>query len=239
MARNNSGSINSHTEAELHELEQKLGVRFKNRELLRQSITHKSYTRDNPLSKHYERLEFFGDAILKFVVTEFLFSSYPQWKEGQLTETRSVLVDSSILQRVGSIIGIAKYIRVGRGVAMQNSMVARSMEAILGAIYLDQGLDVARLLIDKYFCSCAENLALERVKENYKAHLQHLTQAEGMGLPVYELKAIDGPDHAPQFQVEVLVAGKSMGSGWGTSKKNAEQEAAKVACSKFPAAPEK
>lgn len=213
----------------LAELEKKLLVSFENISLLDQALTHSSYTHDNKEAADYERLEFFGDAVLKFIVSEYLVQTYEAYDEGRLTEIRAVLVNGKTLQVVAESFELQRYILAGFGIAIKPSMLGRSMEAILGAIYLDRGMSEAKRFIDAHFCSKAEAVDQDRVKENYKAQLQQMTQARAQGLPKYTVLAVEGPPHDPLFTVSVSVEEKAIAEAKGQSKKSAEQEAAKLA----------
>ncbi len=213
----------------LSELQEKMSLKFKNLAFLDEALTHSSYSHDHPQYADYERLEFFGDAVLKFIVSEYLVHSYPKHDEGRLTEIRAVLINARTLETVALEFELANYMRVAKGVSIRSSMLARSMEAILGAIYLDHGMDSAREFINKYFCAKADAVNQDRVKDNYKAQLQQLSQARAQGVPVYSVLQVDGPPHDPTFIVAVSVANRAIAQGSGHSKKQAEQEAARAA----------
>lgn len=218
---------------QLDELLEKLGVTCGRMGLLDEALIHSSWAAENPGISDNERLEFFGDAVLKFVVSEYLLERFPNYNEGQLTEIRAVLVSSKTLGEVGIAMNLGKYIKVGRRVSMRPSIVARSMEAILGAIYLDSGLIQVQNLIIRLFGSQATSVDRDASKENYKAQLQELTQSRAQGIPVYEVTATEGPAHDPMFTVTVSVEGNVIASGKGQSKKAAEQVAAKEAFAKL------
>lgn len=221
--------ISSERSASLAVLQQRLDVTFSNLSLLDEALTHSSYSHDHPQYADYERLEFFGDAVLKFIVSEYLVHSYPKHDEGRLTEIRAVLINARTLELVAQEVNLQEFIRVAKGVSIRSSMQARSMEAILGAIYLDQGMEVARVFINRFFSSRADAVNQDKVKDNFKAQLQQLTQARAQGVPVYSVLQIDGPPHDPTFIVAVSVANRAIAQGTGHSKKTAEQEAARAA----------
>ncbi|MBX9688561.1 MAG: ribonuclease III [Candidatus Obscuribacterales bacterium] len=221
--------ISSERTAALENLQEKMAVKFSNLALLDEALTHSSYSHDHPQYGDYERLEFFGDAVLKFIVSEFLIHFYPKHDEGRLTEIRAVLINARTLEIVGQELGIESLIRVAKGVSIRSSMLARSMEAILGAIYLDQGMESARIFINRFFSSRADAVNQDRVKDNFKAQLQQLTQSRAQGVPIYSVLQIEGPPHDPTFIVAVSVGNQTIAQGTGHSKKAAEQEAAKAA----------
>jgi len=213
----------------LDELLSKLSVDCGRMSLLNDALTHSSWAAENPGQPDNERLEFFGDSVLKFVVSEYLLERFPEYNEGQLTEIRAVLVSAKTLGDVAASLNLGKYILVGRRVPMRPSILARSMEAILGAIYLDSGLIHVQNLIIRLFGSQATAVDRDEVKDNFKAQLQELTQSLHQGIPVYAVLGVEGPAHDPLFNVSVSVEGNLVGSGQGRSKKEAEQTAAKAA----------
>jgi ribonuclease III len=218
---------------QLDELLEKLGVTCGRMGLLDEALIHSSWAAENPGVSDNERLEFFGDAVLKFVVSEYLLERFPNYNEGQLTEIRAVLVSSKTLGEVGLTFNLGKYIKVGRRVSMRPSIVSRSMEAILGAIYLDSGLIQVQNLIIRLFGSQATTVDRDASKENYKAQLQELTQSRAQGIPIYEVASVEGPAHDPMFTVTVAVEGNVIATGKGQSKKAAEQIAAREAFAKL------
>jgi len=224
--------ISSKRLRELEQLGEKLGVTFGRMGLLNEALTHTSYASETG-SKHFERLEFFGDAVLKFVISEYLLERFPDYDEGKLSEIRSVLVSDKILAEIANSVNLSKYVLVGRQVQIRSSIVARAMEAIFGAVYQDLGLFAAQTLIVRLFGDHTTAVDRDEMKENYKAALQELTQSKGQGIPVYGLVAVEGPAHNPLFEVSVAVEGTVLGNGRGTSKKSAEQEAAKACLEKL------
>ena len=214
---------------DLEQLSQSLGLNFGRMGLLNEALTHSSFSAENPGAKDYERLEFFGDAILKFVVSEYLLERFPDYDEGQLTEIRSVLVSDKTLAEIANTLNLSKYILLGRMVQMRPSIVAQAMEALIGAVYQDLGLIHVQHLVVRLFGNQATTVDRDEIKENYKAELQELSQANAQGIPVYEVTQVEGPPHAATFHVAVAIAGKTIGSGSGPSKKAAEQAAASTA----------
>jgi ribonuclease III len=214
---------------ELDQLCQHLGVTFGRMHLLDEALTHSSYASENASVKDYERLEFFGDAVLKFVISEYLLERFPEYDEGQLTEIRSVLISDKTLAELAKNINLSKYILLGRQVQMRPSIMAQSLEAVLGAIYTDLGLIQSQIFIVRFFGSLATNVDRDDVKDNFKAELQEYSQAKAQGVPIYSVENTEGPAHDPIYSVSVAIAGESIASASGKSKKAAEQLAAKAA----------
>jgi len=218
---------------ELEQLCQKLGVLFGRLAVLNEALTHSSFAAEMPGARDYERLEFFGDSVLRFVVSEYLLERFPEYDEGQLTTIRSVLVSDKTLAEIAQEFGLSKYILLGRQVQMRPSIMARSMEAIFGAVYNDLGLFEVQNLVLRLFGSRATDVDKDEAKDNYKAQLQEYSQGGGQGVPVYTVDKIEGPPHEPTFSVSVSVEGNTLASGSGSTKKAAEQMAAKAAVEKI------
>ncbi len=197
--------------------------------LVNEALTHNSYVNENPGAVDYERLEFFGDAVLKFVISEYLLDRFGDYSEGQLTEIRAALVSDKTLSEIGLAMGLDRYILLGRQVQMKPSIVANALEALIGAIYQDQGLFLVQNMVVSLFSAHATAIDRSETKDNFKAHLQEYTQGLGLGLPIYTVLANDGPAHEPSFTMSVSVSGEPKGLGTGPSKKSAEQEAARAA----------
>jgi|ERR1700733_4315925 ribonuclease III len=214
---------------ELDQLSERLGVTFGRMHLLNEALTHSSYAAEHAGVRDYERLEFFGDAVLKFVISEYLLERFPDYNEGQLTEIRSVLISDKTLADLANQLNLSKYILLGRQVQMRSSIMAQALEAVLGAVYTDLGLFQSQNLVVKLFGNQATTVDRDDVKDNFKAELQEYTQSKGQGIPVYTIVQVDGPPHDPSFTVSVAVGNETLASGSGKSKKSAEQEAAKGA----------
>jgi ribonuclease-3 len=217
----------------LDELLTKLGVLCGRMMLIEEALTHSSFTAENPDFPQNERLEFFGDSVLKFVISEYLLERFPDYDEGQLSEIRAVLVSSKLLAEVASTLNLGKYIKTGRRVSMKPSILAGSMEALFGAIYLDSGLFSVQNLIIHLLGAQATAVDRDQTKENYKAKLQEYTQSCNQGVPLYTLLSTQGPPHSPVFEVAVEVNAVAIAQGSGNSKKEAEQAAAKAALAKL------
>jgi ribonuclease-3 len=220
--------INAKRLKELDRLGSSLGVSFGRMNFLNEALTHSSYAAETG-TKDYERLEFFGDAVLKFVISEYLLERFSDYDEGKLTEIRAVLVSDKVLAELAETVNLSKYILLGHQVQMRPSIMARAMEAIFGAIYTDLGLIAAQNLIVRLFGQQATLVDRDEMKDNYKARLQELTQSKGQGLPVYSIVAVDGPAHNPTFEICVAIEDQVIASGKGSTKKSAEQEAARIA----------
>lgn len=222
-------TLTSRRAKELEQLSQRLGVAFGRMHLLNEALTHSSFAAESNGIRDYERLEFFGDAVLKFVISEYLLERFPDYNEGQLTEIRSVLISDKTLAEIASSLNLSKYILLGRQVQMRPSIMAQSLEAVLGAVYSDLGLFQTQHLVVKLFGNQATTIDRDDIKDNFKAELQELTQAKAQGIPLYTVIQVDGPPHDPIFSVSVEIEGKVLATGVGKSKKAAEQEAAKAA----------
>ncbi|MBX9667811.1 MAG: ribonuclease III [Candidatus Obscuribacterales bacterium] len=218
---------------DLDDLLSKLGVSCGRMVLINEALTHSSYSAEHSGCNDYERLEFFGDAVLKFVVSEYLIDRFPDYNEGQLTEIRAVLVSDKVLGEIARTMGLDKYILLGRQVQMRPSIMAHALEAMLGAIYQDQGLFHVQNVIVRLFGSHATEIDRDEVKQNFKAQLQEYTQGRAQGLPAYTVLSTEGPPHAPTFSIAVSISGEAIATGSGATKKEAEQEAAKNAMAKL------
>lgn len=210
--------------------------RPRNYELYDKALTHSSYTYENKLSAYdnYERLEYLGDAVLKLVVSEYLFERFPDYREGELTKIRAVVVSDAALADVARAIDLGEFIVFGQsearsGGARKVSNLACAFEALLGALYLDGKMPEIRDFLRNQLENVITEIDLSKTKDNYKAALQELTQADGGTLPTYRTVKEVGPSHNRVFHIEVLVNGEMVGYGTGRSKKEAQQQAAKQA----------
>lgn len=218
---------------ELDELCSRLGLNCGRMCLVNEALTHSSHAVENTGLKDYEKLEFFGDAVLKFVVSEYLLDRFPTYMEGQLTEIRAVLVSDKVLAEIAREINLDKYILLGRQVQMRPSIMADCLEALIGAAYQDLGLFPVQNLIVRLFGSHATEVDRDGTYENHKAILQEYTQGRAQGLPIYTVLNSEGPAHEPTFTIAVSIAGDAIATGTGPSKKQAEQEAARLAFEKL------
>jgi ribonuclease-3 len=236
-------------EADLKALEIDLGHGFSNPALLVCALTHRSLAHElaqtDQNQSDNERLEFLGDAVLNLVVAEVLFVLHPEWREGELTRVRSGLVSRQHMALVAQTIGLGRYLRLSRGeehsgLRRRSTVLSNTMEAVMGALFLDGGLEPARYFVRRQVMGeAADRLALElrsgAALGNYKSALQERLQAARVGAPVYRVKSESGPDHHKRFLVEVRLKteagtpGKSLARGMGRTKKLAEQDAARRA----------
>ena len=217
-------------EERLTELEEKIQYRFHNRRLLRQALTHSSYANEQRINRFadYERLEFLGDAELELVSSDFLFREEKDMAEGQLTRRRSSIVCEPALAFCARDIALEEYILLGKGEEAtggrrRDSIVSDVMEAVIGAIYLDSGIEEASGFIHRFILSDLEH---KQLFYDAKTILQEMIQQEGKETLHYELLKEEGPEHAKTFLVEVMLGDQKLGSGSGHSKKAAEQQAA-------------
>ena len=218
------------TEEKMHELENKIGYKFNDIKLLRQALTHSSFANEQKINKmpDYERLEFLGDSVLEMVSSTFLFKTYPNKKEGEMTKMRASMVCEAALAYCAADIGLAEYIILGKGEEAtggrhRESIISDVMEAVIGAIYLDGGIEYAKNHIDKFILSDLEN---KQIFYDSKSVLQEMVQSSQVGTVRYELCGESGPEHDKIFKTAVYVGDKKMGEGAGRTKKAAEQKAA-------------
>lgn len=213
-----------------------------NKELVELALTHPSFTKENNLEPllSYERLEFFGDSVLKLFSSKLLFERYPNYPEGDLSKIRSILVSDAILAKIAFEIGIDKLIKLGpseekQGGRHRESNLACSLEALLGAYYLNGKVKEIESFINNYLMPFAEDIDTHFEKYNAKDILQQYTQGIDKTLPEYNTVAVHGPAHKPEFEVEVVWQGKVIATAKGKSKKEAQQNCAYEACLKLGA----
>ena len=211
------------------ELELKIGYCFKDKNLLRQALTHSSFSNEQKINKYenYERLEFLGDAVLELITSKYYFINHPEMSEGQMTKKRSSTVCEMALAYCAKDLELGDFLLLGKGEEasggrLRDSIISDVMEAIIGAIYLDGGFDEAQKFVDTFILSDLDN---KHLFYDSKTILQEKVQQAGI-LIVYQLIGETGPDHDKEFTVEVLIAGKPCGKGTGRNKKSAEQKAA-------------
>jgi ribonuclease-3 len=205
-------------------------------ELLVLALTHRSYAYENGGLPPNERLEFLGDAVLGLVVTDHLYRRHPDLPEGQLAKLRASVVNMMALAGVARDLGdggLGAHLLLGRGEELTGgrdkaSILADGLEAMIGAVYLAHGIDVARGLVHRLFDPLLEAAPLKGAGLDWKTSLQELTAAQGLGVPEYRVDD-EGPDHRKQFTATVYVGGRGLGSGGGRTKKEAEQKAAEAA----------
>ena len=224
----------------LEELEQKIKIQFKNKDLLKEALTHRSYLNENPnwhLS-HNERLEYLGDAVLELIVSNFLYHKYPDYKEGQLTSVRAALVNYQMLEKVSREISLGDYILLSRGEAKDTGkargvILADALEALIGAIYLDQGYEMVQEFIEQYIIIHLDEVMEKELYRDSKSLLQERIQDELKLTPTYNVLNESGPDHNKVFSVGVYYGDKLVAQGEGESKQEAESQAAEKALKKL------
>jgi ribonuclease-3 len=255
------------------ELEAALGHGFARRELLVRALTHRSLVNEKTaiektangsvgiqageqraVLENNERLEFLGDAVLGLVVAEIMFAEHPEWDEGELTRVRAQLVSRKHMAEVAVAIGLGSHLRLSRGeerggLRNKSTVLSNSMEAVLGALFLDGGLDPVRAFVRRYVMGEAAEQLAEELRSgaalgNYKSALQEYAQSAHMGAPVYRVQSESGPDHRKRFVVEVRLktedggSGQPLAAGRGSTKKLAEQDAARRALEQLTSAAE-
>lgn len=211
-------------------LDRLLGVRFRDPALRETALTHRSFAFENGLEVNNERLEFLGDAVLGVVVTDMAFREFPDMPEGELAKLRAAIVNMGALADVARDLGIGRFVLLGKGEEMsggrdKSSILADAFEALLGAVYLDRGMDAARKLIVRLFRPRMIAYVRGEGDRDYKTILQELASAELRALPEYRITE-RGPDHEKEFTATVFLSGEAWGRGIGRSKKEAEQQAA-------------
>lgn len=221
---------------DLSALEQRLGVAARNPAIFEQALTHRSYLNENPDSSagHNERLEFLGDAVLELIVTDSLYLSYPDRTEGELTAWRAALVNSKMLAQVAKEIDLGSYLLLSKGEARENGrgkdyILANAFEALMGALYLDQGLKTCEDAVRKLILPKLPEIIEKKLFQDYKSRLQEEAQERASVTPTYDVLREWGPDHAKRFLVGAYLGRELAGKGEGSSKQEAESEAAKNA----------
>ncbi|MFA5131634.1 MAG: ribonuclease III [Patescibacteria group bacterium] len=219
---------------DLAKLEKKLGVTFKDESLLRQAMVHRSYLNEHPEFKigHNERLEFLGDAVLEIVVTEFLYLNFTTTPEGDLTNWRASLVNAKMLYEIAAELEVESYLYLSKGESRDKNkksrqfILANSIEAIIGAIYLDQGIEVAKQFILKNVVSKLDDILRNQTYLDPKSRFQEKAQEQRGITPHYQIMDEVGPDHAKIFTVGLYLDEELIATGKGSSKQEAQVEAA-------------
>ena len=221
------------------ELEKNIGITFKNKDLLTEALTHRSYLNEYPRwpLSHNERLEYLGDAVLELLVSEELFAKFPTEPEGQLTVFRAALVNYQILAKVAEKIGLQKFILMSRGEKKDTGkarevILANAMEALIGAIYLDQGFEKMRPFVHEFVMSNLAGVLKNKTYKDAKSELQEMVQEKFKLTPTYKMIDETGPAHKRIFTMGVYYGDKLVANGSGPSKQEAELEAAKNALKK-------
>ena len=220
-------------EDRLRRLEEKIQYCFRDQTLLRQALTHSSFSNEQKINRYpdYERLEFLGDAVLELVSSDYMFHENPRMSEGELTKRISSIVCEPALAFCARQIGLERFILLGKGEEAtggrkRDSIISDVMEAVIGAVYLDSGIEEARNFIRRFILSDLEH---KQLFYDAKTILQEEVQKENCGLLRYELIREEGPEHDKNFVVEALIGDRKAGTGTGHSKKAAEQQAAYAA----------
>jgi ribonuclease-3 len=213
--------------------ESRLGWTFRERTVLRQALSHRSWCAEHPEDPSNERLEFLGDAVLGIVVTDHIYRNYPQHQEGELAKVRASVVNAEVLAEVAADVGLGPCLLLGKGEdgsggREKPSILADAMEAVIAAVYLDGGMDAAWGVVLRLFAERITEAATGPGGDDYKTRLQELAAQRFDRLPRYQVRD-EGPDHAKRFFATVLLDGQAYGYGEGGSKKQAEQAAARAA----------
>jgi ribonuclease-3 len=214
------------------DLSQRLGLPFSNLALLTRALTHRSYVNEYEAVEDNERLEFLGDAVLDFIVGAWVYNRFPEMPEGDLTKIRSALVRNDHLAKFARKLELGKALRLGRGEASsggrnRDNLLGSAFEALIGALYLDAGLDAVHAFVNPILEDVRESI-LNQIQDP-KSELQEWTQSQKLGAPHYRVVSTNGPDHAVTFEMVVEIAGTEKGHGSGTSKSAAEHAAARDA----------
>ena len=220
----------------LEQLEKDLEYVFSDKALLQQALTHRSYAAEHgPSVPDYEVLEFLGDAVLELVISKLLYDRFgSHFKEGELTRMRASLVNESTLSTLAKELHLGDYLRLGHGEEKSGgqqkpSILADAFEALIGAIYLDGGIDAAFNFVENVFGNLLDMVESGGLDKDYKSSLQEVTQAKFHAVPNYKIVDVVGPAHDRHFTVSLCLEGKELARGKGHSKKEAEQDAAKKA----------
>lgn len=227
---------------EIAALENTIGIQFENKDLLKEALTHRSYLNENPRwpLPHNERLEFLGDAVLELAVTEDLYQRFPDLPEGQLTVLRAALVNYQILGRIAAGFDLDKAMFMSRGERSDNArakevILANAFESLSGALYLDQGFPAVKKFVSEFLMIHLEEILANKTYKDAKSALQELVQEKLKVTPTYETLGETGPAHDRRFRIGVRFGtdGKVVAEGAGSSKQEAELEAAKKALEKY------
>ena len=218
-----------------------ISIPIKNKNLLLKAITHRSWLNENDqeATESNERLEFLGDAVLELIVSEYLFDKFPDHMEGHLTALRASLVKTETLAKVAKSLNLGKLILLSHGEEVSGgrenqSLLADTFEAVLGAIYLESGKKRVDSFIRKNLLPELKSIIEKNLEKDSKSHLQEIVQAKGLETPIYKVLKEEGPDHNKVFTVSVVIKRKSIATGIGKNKQQAQQNAAKKALEKFP-----
>ena len=223
----------------LDDLQKTIGITFNDHELFQRAFIHRSHlNEDKSLHISNERLEFLGDSVLSFLTSHFLYEQYPDFPEGTLTNIRSSLVKTQSLALAAQTLNLGDVLLLSHGEeasgGRQNpSLLADCFEALLGAIFLDQGIEKVRIFLSTYLFPQTKDIVAKKSYVDYKSLLQEIVQQESRISPTYQVVKSEGPDHAKTFWIQATVNGKVLGHGSGRSKQEAEQMAAQNALEKM------
>jgi ribonuclease III len=217
------------------EIEKKLGIVFKDKTLLDVALTHRSYLNEHKEAslQNNERIEFLGDAVLELIISSYLFKSYPNKSEGELTNIRAAVVRTESLAEESRNLGIGEYLRMSKGEKESGGrdkdyLLANTFEAVLGAIYQDQGIDVCKDYLERTLLKKVDRIVENNLFIDPKTQAQEIIQAQFKVTPIYEVIKQEGPDHDKKFTVALKINNKEIAVGTGSSKQKAEEEAAKT-----------
>lgn len=220
--------------------EESIGVSFKNKLLLKEALTHRSYLNENPSwdVPHNERFEYLGDAVLELIVSEYLFKKFPERPEGELTSLRAALVNYQMLSKVARDVGFEGWIFLSRGEGKDTGrardvILANAMEALLGAIYIDLGYKSTYEFVERFILPHLDKIISEKLYVDPKSYLQEIAQEKMKVTPTYEVLKEQGPAHQKRFSVGVFFGETLIAQGEGASKQEAESSAASVALKNF------
>lgn len=239
MARGTPLEPDSDMATLLQACQERIGYQFQNQDILREALTHAS-SADRRLDSN-ERLEFLGDSVLGLVVCEMLFHRYPQFSEGDLTRIKSAVVSRHACARLSRRLGLADFLILGRGMtlhaAVPHSALADVFEALIGAMFVDGGIQVASDFVQRHIAEEIDSLSGDGQRDNYKSRLQQYAQREFGSIPVYQLLDEQGPDHSKCFKIAVRLGPHRYSPAWGPTKKEAEQHAAQNALAQLHGEP--
>lgn len=217
------------------QLARRLNLKFANLAILRRALTHRSYLNENPdILEDNERLEFLGDAVLDFLVGAWLYNNFPELAEGDLTRMRSALVRTEQLAEFSRQLDLGRGLHLGRGEGLgggreRQILLCGAFEALIGALYLDQGLEYVQEFLEPLLKPAASQIIEKHKDRDPKSQLQEIVQSQGIPTPHYRLLSASGPEHQKSFEVEVLIGGTVLGYGKGASKRSASKLAAQDA----------
>jgi ribonuclease III len=215
------------------DISERLHVMFNDYRLLSRALTHRSYLNEHPESlEDNERLEFLGDAVLDFLVGAWLYNRFPEMAEGSLTRLRAALVGNDQLANFARDLGLGQVMLLGKGEddsggRERTALLGATFEAVVGALYLDQGIPAVRQFVEPLLEVAVDDIMLDRKDLDPKSLLQEWAQSQGLGTPYYQTISARGPDHAKVYEVEVVIQGKVYGRGVGHSKQTAAKAAAR------------